>query len=61
LEDGIYELRIKVLKKQLRILFFFSEHKISISHGFVKKTKEVPQIEIKKVKQYREDFLSRGG
>jgi len=61
LEDGIYELRVKALNKHLRILFFFSEQKIIITHGFVKKTKAVPQIEIKKANQYREDFFSRGG
>ncbi len=61
LEDGIYELRIKVLRKQLRILYFFAEQKIIITHGFVKKTDKVPQSEIEKAKQYRKDFLSRGG
>jgi len=60
-EDGIYELRVKVSKKHLRILFFFSEQKIIITHGFVKKTKAIPKIEIKKAHQFRDDFLSRGG
>lgn len=58
LGDGIYELRVKVERKQLRALyFFFAGNKIVITHGFVKKSKKVPKIEIEKARRFRQDFI----
>mgnify|MGYP001580640452 CR=1 FL=1 len=60
LTDGIHELRIKLSGEQLRILYFFCfKDFIILTHAFVKHTSEVPILEIKKAKVYRDDFLSR--
>lgn len=62
LEDGIFELRAKVGTDISRVLYFFYyEGRIILTHGFVKKTQKTPPSEIKKAKQYREDFLERNG
>lgn len=60
LEDKIYELRVKTLGGQLRFLYFFYDRDmIIITHGIKKKTKKVPEHEIKRAKDYREIYLSR--
>jgi phage-related protein len=60
LEDGIYELRIRVVKKQIRVLYFFVQRdKIVVTDGFVKKSKNPYPKEIKKAKRFREDFTRR--
>lgn len=60
LEDGIYELRIRVVKKQIRVLyFFFHQDKIVITNAFVKKSTKIYVKEIEKAKRFREDFTSR--
>jgi len=60
LGDEIYELRIRVERKQLRVFYFFcAGNKIVITHGFVKKTRKVPIIEIEKARRFRQDYLSR--
>lgn len=60
LRDKIWELRIKIRNKQYRILFFFFEgNKIIFTHGFPKKTRKVPDSEIDKAIEYREDFISK--
>ncbi|MDI6794491.1 MAG: type II toxin-antitoxin system RelE/ParE family toxin [bacterium] len=60
LEDGIYELRVRVVKKQIRALyFFFHRDKIVITNVFVKKSAKAYPEEIKKAKRLREDFIRR--
>ena len=60
LNDGIFELRATVGSNTTRILyFFFVESRIILTHGFVKKTDEVPPAEIKRAKNYRDDYLNR--
>jgi phage-related protein len=60
LEDGIYELRIRIKKKQIRVLyFFFHRDKIVVTDAFVKKSKKSYSKEIKKTKRFREDFIRR--
>lgn len=60
LTDGIHELRIKLSGDQVRILYFFIFKKyIIMTHAFTKNTDKVPKREIKKAKQYREDFEQR--
>jgi phage-related protein len=60
LEDGIYELRVRVLKKQIRVLyFFFHRDRIVITNAFVKKSTKIYIKEIEKAKRFREDFISR--
>ena len=51
LEDGIYELRIRLSGDQVRILYFFCyKHYIVLTHTFTKKTDRVPTREIEKAK-----------
>ncbi len=57
LTDGIFELRIQVHRKQLRILyFFFFDEKIILSHG-IKKEDKVPPAEIDKARRNRDFYF----
>src|SRR3989344_3315995 len=57
LKNKIYELRIKHGSNQHRTLYFFFEREyIVITHGFIKKTNKVPEVEIKRAQEYRRDF-----
>ena len=59
LENGIYELRIRVQNKQFRLLYFyFFQEKIIISHG-IRKEAKVKNSEIKKAISHKNDYLSR--
>jgi phage-related protein len=59
LENGIYELRIRVKHKQFRLLYFyFFQEKIIISHG-IRKEAKVPASEIRKAITHKEDYISR--
>ena len=60
LEDGIYELRVKLTGEQVRILYFFCYKDIKIlTNAFEKHTDKVPKSEIKTAKKNRDDFLER--
>ena len=60
LRDDIYELRATVGSNTTRVLyFFFVERRIILTHGFIKKTDEVPPAEIEKAIKYRNEFLNR--
>lgn len=60
LEDGIPELRIKLSGEQIRILYFFCYGDyIVLTHTFTKTTEKVSKEEIKKAKEYRDDFKNR--
>lgn len=58
LGDGIYELRIPVKRRQIRLLyFFFYQDAIVISHGLIKEDK-IPLSEINKAARHRSDYFS---
>ena len=60
LEDGIYELRARRLKKQFRILYTFVERQtILMLTGFIKKSKAVPALKIKNTKALKKEYLKR--
>ena len=60
LEDGIFELRVKLGKNITRVLYFFViGNKVILTNGFIKKTQKTPRSEIKLDKQYREDYQRR--
>lgn len=60
LEDGIFELRVKVGSDISRVLyFFFVGRRVILTNGFVKKTQKTPAAEIERAKRYRAEFLSR--
>ena len=58
--DDIFELRIKFAKDISRIFYFFwSEKKIILTNGFVKKSKKTLKSELNKAKKYKEDYMRR--
>jgi len=60
LYDGIHELRIKLSGDQIRMLYFFCYRKFIILYfAFIKTTDRVPDRFIRKVIDYRNDFLER--
>lgn len=62
LEDGIFELRVKLSSNITRTLYFFTEGKmIILTNGFVKKTQKTPRKEIDLAKKRRKDYLERKG
>ena len=60
LENGIHELRVKLMGDQVRILYFFCYKDIIIlTNAFEKHTDKVPKSEIKTAMKNRDDFLTR--
>lgn len=60
LEDGLWELRVRVIKKQYRFIFFYHQRQIIVvTHGFLKKESAVPPKEIKQAQTYRDIYMSR--
>ncbi|MDR0936464.1 MAG: type II toxin-antitoxin system RelE/ParE family toxin [Oscillospiraceae bacterium] len=57
LRDGILELRAQSGSNITRVLYFFIEGKtVVLTHGFIKKTQEIPPNEIEKAKKYRDEY-----
>jgi len=52
----IRELRIVFSSTQYRLLYFFHGKYIIITHGFIKKTDKVPDIELEKAQNLMRDF-----
>jgi phage-related protein len=60
LRDGIYELRVKLSGDETRTLYFFCyETYIVLTHSFIKNTLKIPESEINKALECKEDFLNR--
>ena len=60
LEDGIFELRVKVGSDISRVLYsFFVGRRVVLTNGFIKKTQKTPSAEIERAKRYRAEFISR--
>ncbi|MCK5836841.1 MAG: type II toxin-antitoxin system RelE/ParE family toxin [Desulfobacula sp.] len=60
LYDGIHELRFTLSRTKVRVLYFFCYQKfIVLYYVFFKATQKVPEKFIKKVIDYRTDFLER--
>ncbi|HVS34308.1 MAG TPA: type II toxin-antitoxin system RelE/ParE family toxin [Gemmataceae bacterium] len=58
LRDGIYELRARLNKVRLRMLYFFHKKAAVLTHGFGKKSDETPPVEIDRAVNYRTRFLA---
>jgi phage-related protein len=57
IEDGIYEVRIKLGSNIFRIMSFFdNENLILTINGFQKKTQKTPKSEIVKAKKIRKEY-----
>lgn len=60
IEDGIWELRTKQSSNISRILYFtFTNNKIVLLNGFIKKQQKTPRNEIDRAKKYKNDYLRR--
>ena len=60
LRDDIWELRVETHHGQLRLLYFYVESSvIVVTHGFRKKTAKVPEAEIERAIDCREEYLNR--
>jgi len=60
LKNELFELRLKSIKGQIRIIFFFYLNNfIILVHGFIKKTQKISKKEILTSKKRRDDFLKR--
>lgn len=57
LGDKIYELRVTFAHYEPRVLYFFSDRDIVLTHGFLKKTRSVPREEIDRAKRIRSEYL----
>ena len=58
--DGLFELRIKFASDITRIFYFFIVgNKIILTNGFVKKTAKTPPGEIKRAKDYKDNYERR--
>ena len=57
---GLYELRIKFSNDIARIFYFmYYNNKYILLHGFIKKSLKTPQNEIKRARNYMEDYIRR--
>ena len=59
--EKIRELRVVFGSNQYRLLYFFFERKIIVTHGFIKKSQKVPKEEIERAMCFMEDFHERSG
>ncbi len=59
LDNGLFELRISVKHNQWRIVFFYSEGKIILSHGFRKESKTNYQPHKRLAKEHERAYNKR--
>ncbi len=57
--EDIWECRIQFGSNTYRILCFFFDNSVVLTHGFVKKSQKTPSREIERAKVYRRDFFKR--
>jgi len=57
--EDIWECRIQFGSNTFRILCFFINNSVVLTHGFVKKSQKTPVGEIERAEAYRRDFLKR--
>ncbi|KFN40089.1 hypothetical protein KN63_00445 [Smithella sp. F21] len=58
--DGIWECRVQYGSNIYRIFCFFDANAVVIlTHGFMKKAKKTPKLEIERAERYRKEYLSR--
>jgi phage-related protein len=56
LRAGVHELRARVGRVNYRILYFFGDDEIILSHGFTKE-REIPDAEIERARRHRSEAL----
>jgi len=57
--EDIWECRIQFGSNAYRILCFFLNNSVVLTHGFVKKSQKTPAREIERAEAYRRDFFKR--
>ena len=55
----IRELRVSFGGLHHRLLYFFHDKRIIVTHGFVKKTGAVPDEELTRAQRWMDDFMAR--
>lgn len=56
-QDGIYEVRVRLGSDTYRVMSFFDEEKLVLTiNGFQKKTQKTPKKEISKAKIIRDEY-----
>lgn len=61
LRDGVWELRVNILHHQHRFLYSYWKDLIIVTNAFLKKSAEVPGIEIERSREAMTDWVSRRG
>ena len=60
LEDGIFEIRVKIGTNITRIFYFFVlGHKVILTNGFTKKMQKTPRREVELAKMRRDEYMKR--
>jgi len=60
IQDGLFELRIKLASDISRIFYFFYvDQRIILTNGFIKKSQRTPRREIEKALSYKSDYGRR--
>ena len=58
--NGLFELRIKFSSDISRIFYFFyTDNRIVVTNGFIKKTQKTPRSQLKLARQYKADYERR--
>jgi phage-related protein len=57
LDEPIRELRVSSGRLEVRLLYFIHGKSIVVTHGFLKKRREIPKREIELAKRYRNEWL----
>jgi len=57
--EDIWECRVQFGGNSYRILCFFDETKVVLTHGFVKKTRRTPKSELERAINYKRDYFGR--
>ncbi len=62
LDGPIHELRVASGRLAIRLLYFFHDTRIIVvAHGFLKKTRTIPEQDIQLAHRARRDWLARHG
>ncbi len=57
LGDGLYEVRSSLAGGRIaRVLFFFADGEIILTHGFIKKTQKTPEGDLRLARDRRRDY-----
>lgn len=59
LRDHIWELRVRTNEGRCRILFFRDRDKLVMLQGFIKTATRVPDVEIDRAVEFREDYSAK--